>query len=239
MKITLTNNSSYCEVPQVNPLRWKTLHKVGDNEFVDQSGWWKCKDFLNDTVAFFKQGSKFSIYSYKNDIKANDEGVYFLLNFIANKDRFQKNLEVVNKRLNADLGCKVDVVPVDDKKQLIILIPPVCWESTYRISMITLLIRLCNYDQEFKKWEDIWDSKSVLFKDGVVASSHTYFLNNAKTMGFAVPKQFQEYWYYAGPNYNSTKLPKQTGLIIHDDGILSWSMWMEQESKKVKKGATV
>lgn len=234
IKLSLNNHSSYAEEGQVNPLCWKTLLKVGENEFKDQSGWWICKDFLNDCVAFFRTGYKFSIYGWKNDLKVNDEGVYHLLDSLADKQLFLKNLEVINKRLNDDLGCAVEYIDLPEPNRAIILIPPACWETTYRISLITLLIRLSNYSQQFKTWEDFWKAGSVLWTDKNI-SGMKETAKFIKEHGFTVPEQFQKYWYYCGPEQNSEKTPKPYASVIHNCGIVSWVTWMNKALSKQAK----
>lgn len=225
-KIKLSNNTTYSEVGQINPLRWKTLFKEQDGTFCDQSGWVKCKDFYNDTVAYFKENSVFSIYGYQNQIKHNDEGVYFLLKFIKDKPSFFKNMDVVNERLEKDLGCRVNVLDHDENDEVVICIPMPLWESTYRISMVTFVIRLCNYGQEYKCWEDLWDTHAPAYK---VESAFTQDAkNNALQLGFLVPEKFAEYWFYAGPQYNSKEAPKTTGGIIHNNGVSNWSKFMKE-----------
>jgi hypothetical protein len=236
INIKLTNNSTYAEEFQVNPLRWKCLIKTGENEFKDQSGWWICKDFLNDCVAFFESGHKFSIYGWKNDLVLQPEGMYFLLDNLADKQLFVKNLEVINKKLEEQLQCKVDFIDLPDADQAIVLIPTQCWKSTYLISTITLLIRLSNYDKQFKTWEDFWKPNSILAMDKNIFGMPEAgkFINK---YGFIVPEQFQKYWYYAGIE-NSVKNPKPTyNSVIHNCGIVTWVQWMNKELNKKEKVA--
>ena len=223
-KLVLKDNSTYAEEGQKNPIRWKTLFKEQDGSFTDQSGWIKCKDFYNDTVAFFKEGSVFSIYSYQNKIKKNDEGVYFLLKNITERPTFLENIAVVNKRLKEDLGCEVQVWE-QDKEHLMFLIPNELWETTYRISMITMVVRLCNYGIAYKTWEDLWDSHAPVYK---VEHSFTQDAkNNALKWGFQVPEQFREYWWYCSKEYNSKTKPKTVGGTIHNCGVSTWSAGMK------------
>jgi len=224
--ITIKDKTTYAEVPQVNPLKWKTLFKEADNTFVDQSGWIKCKDFYNDTVAFFKAGSVFSIYSYQNQVKKNEEGVYFLLKFIKDKKSFFLNIEMMNKQLFKDLKCSVGVWDHKDD-EVVVLIPNELWESTYRISMVTMVIRLCNYGVLYETWADLWKDKAP-----AISVDHAFTpeaIANAKEYGFLVPKQYKGYWYYAGKAHNSRENPSLTGSIIHNNGVSNWSMFMKQE----------
>jgi hypothetical protein len=225
-KIVQNDKSTYCEVPQTNPLRWKTLFREADGSFVDQSGWIKCKDFYNDTVAYFKEGSVFSIYSYKNAIKKNEEGVYFLLKFIADKESFLHNIEALNPQLSFDLGTCLECWDQGDD-EVVILIPNELWESTYQISLVTMMIRLCNYGVVYEKWDDFFAEKAPI---NTVEHAFTEDAKkNAQKWGFKVPEPFGEYWYYCGPEYNSKVKPKQTGGYIHNNGVSNWSEFMKQE----------
>lgn len=221
----LKNNKTYAEVGQPNPLRWKTLFMEKDGSFTDQSGWVKCKDFYNDTVAFFKAGSVFSIYGYENNIKKNKDGVYFLLRNIHDRDQFLHNIGVMNTQMEKDLGAQVVAWPQEAKDEMVVLLPNEVWESTYRISMVTMCVRLCNYGVKYDRWADFWTTN---------APSHTIdhafspaAIKNAKTLGFKVPDKFSKYWYYCGDDYNSEKKPAQTGGTIHNNGCTNWSMFME------------
>jgi hypothetical protein len=223
--IQIKNNTKYLEVGQINPLRWKTLYRLDGDTFEDQSGWVKCKDFYNDTVAFFKAGSVFSIYGYKNNIKKNDEGVYFLLKFITDKKAFFHNLNTVNTRLFQDLKCSVGAWD-QDSDEMVICIPNELWETTYRISMITYVLRLCNYGITYDKWEDLWHSQAPSHQTDHAFSATA--IKNAKELGFLVPEKFKDYWYFAGKEYNSVTNNKMTGHIIHNNGVSNWSEYMKQ-----------
>jgi len=225
MKLILNNHSTYLEEGQKNPIRWKTLLKMEDGSFTDQSGWIKCKDFFNDSVAFFREGTRFSIYHYKNDIKKNDEGVYFLLSGINDKPSFKDNLEVVNHQLFKDLGCVVQYIDHEDKDKAVILIPNALWETTYRISMISMCVRLCNYGYVYQEWADLWSTHAP-----VCTLEHSFTEDakkNARELGFKVPEKFSKFWWYCGEKYNSDVVKGGTGGTIHNNGVSNWSMFMK------------
>jgi hypothetical protein len=221
--IKLTNDSRYCEVGQTNPLRWKTLFKEKDGSFIDQSGWIKCKDFFNDTLAYFKVGTKFSIYGYKNDIKKNEEGVYFLLKEIKDMDSFIDGLNVMNVRLFKDLKCEVAYWP-QEKGQCVILLPNQIWESTYILSLATMIIRCANYGYKYKEWEDF-------FAPGTPMNTVEHaFTEKAKKFtkehGFLVPKEYRKYWWFFNKQHNSGTNPNATGGTIHNNGACEWTNGM-------------
>jgi hypothetical protein len=227
-KIEQKLTTTYAEVGQINPLRWKTLLRDGDT-FTDQSGWIKCKDFYNDTVAYFKAGTIFNMYGYHNKIEKNEEGVYFLLKYVKDVASFQANLSVINEQLLKDLGTIVSIVPYEGAgDEVVILIPNELWESTYRISMITFVIRLGNYGYKFTDWASLWDTNSPAYTQKEAFDDNAK--KNARELGFKVPDGFEKYWYYAGADHNSEKAPKQTGGIIHNNGCCSWSRAMKEAS---------
>jgi hypothetical protein len=156
-------------------------------------------------VAFFKAGSVFSIYGYQNDIKKNDEGVYFLLKFVKDKPTFFHNLEVVNTQLFDDLDCIITSEDHTDD-EVVICIPLELWESTYRISMITMVVRLCNYGVKYVDWADMWNTHAPAHQ--IEHAFTTEAKQNAASLGFKVPKGFEKYWYYSGPECNSEKRPQ-------------------------------
>jgi hypothetical protein len=218
-KFIFSNNTTYSEVSQVNPMRWKTLFREDANTFTDQSGWIKCKDFYNDTVAFFRNGMKFGIYGYINSIKKNTEGVYFLLKGLKDKKSFLANLDVINKRLKKDLNCSLSTTDVpDEADQMVVLIPNECWESTYRISLVTMCIRLSNYGVTYQNWEDIWSDGAPWVIDKVFDKLVSAYVSKN---GFTVPMEFSKYWYYSGSNHNSEQLT-HSNHIIHDCGVMTW-----------------
>jgi hypothetical protein len=223
--LKLNDKSAYIEIGQRNALRWKTLFREGDI-FTDQSGWIKCKDFFNDTVAFFKAGTVFSIYGYKNNIKKNEEGVYILLKYINDMPSFKSNMEIINQQLKKDLGCVLEMHDTKEKDEQIVLIPTALWETTYRISLVTFVIRLCNYGYKYKEWYNFFDQEAPACQ-----LEHAFTpqaMKMAKELGFKVPEKFAKYWYYAGETYNSEKAPTAQGGIIHNNGCSNWNMYMEK-----------
>lgn len=235
IKLTLTNTASYAEEGQINPLKWKCLYREpGTNNFKDTSGWWICKDFLNDCVAYYAIGYKFGVYGWGNAIQKNDEGMYLLLKNVKDRDLFLQNLEVINKRMNEDLGVVLAAMPLEPVDQLIILIPTELFKNTYLISEITLLIRLSNYGKKFSAWKDFFGDILHHDKPHVDMAPFGKF---ASENGFHIPQQFQKYWYYCGPTSNSETNPKGQSYTIHNCGVVSWVMAMNTQMKKEKVAA--
>lgn len=229
MKIILNTNTTYCEVGQVNPLRWKTMFKQDNGDFVDQSGWIKCKDFFNDTVAYFNAGVEFAIYGYKNKIKKNDDGVWMLLKHIKEPEVFAANIGVLNTQLTKDGLGLLQLINTDKQDEYLCLIPNDLWATTYHISLITMAIRLCNYGIKYEKWEDFWMPKSPCQAIDRVFSAAA--CQGVTKHGFKVPEGFQDYWWFAGPSHNSKVVAKDklpgVSLTIHNNGVVNWTNYMK------------
>jgi hypothetical protein len=145
IKIASIPSASYAEVSQKSDMRWAVVHVNEEGVATGQHGWWKCKDFLNDSVIFLATGREFPMYGYQNKLTLNEEGAFVALKNIP--DFFKDNLAHLNHFLAGrdmppiswvehDKGCKVEAV---------IIIPTFYWESTFTISAITSMIRSCVY----------------------------------------------------------------------------------------------
>ena len=208
----------YAEIPQTNPLLWQILYKKAD-VLSSQSHRLKCKDFFNDVVAWKVAKRKFSIYGFQNSVKFNRNGLWLHLTNIANLDRFKANLAVVQVQLLKDLGCTCQYQ--DMEKGLALLIPTKVWKSTYYISLLSMVIRCCNYDKTYATWEDIFaeDSPMAMVDGAFTKKAREYTCKN----GFILPKEVSHMWYNAGHGWNSdTKAKEATGSIVHNNGVCNW-----------------
>lgn len=226
LDITLTHNETYSENPQVNSLRWRIMYKNEDGSFVDQAAVMKCKDIFNDVVAKITGDKEFVKYYFNNSsIKSNQEGIYILLTGVNSpKTKFAQNvLTILNPRLEKDLGCIVEL-EVEDEKTMI-LIPPKVWTSTYYISLLSLLIRGCNYNILIKDWDHLF---TVLYENEGVNTCSIGFPYLRKEhcqqlceVGFNVPLAEKHWFYASGMNsekYDDYSLPS----VVHDNGVVSW-----------------
>jgi hypothetical protein len=221
LKLNILKNhkhTPYAEIPQANPLLWQILHKKVD-VLTSQSSRLKCKDFFNDVVAWKVAKKKFSIYGFSNEVKFNRNGLWVHLTEIAKKERFKANLAIVDARLQADLKCNMTYQDTEDG--LALLVPPAVWKSTYYISLLSMVIRCCNYDKEYKTWEEIFaaDSPMAMVDGAFNLKAREYTCKN----GFILPKAVSHMWYNAGHGWNSdTKAKEATGSIVHNNGVCSW-----------------
>lgn len=218
-----SKNVIYQEMSQANPLLWRILDKKGD-VFTDQSGEIRCKDFFNDIVAWKHGGHKFSIYKFNNEITFNRGGLWFLLTNVYDTDQFVTNMLILNEKLTEQLKCRMKIVPVPEG--VLIQIPTPLWKSTYRISTITSLIRLCNYKKTFEKWEDFFGV------DSPVHTTETNWNNKTRVFvqknGFKLNSKYSKYWYFSTFGYTSAGDKPISPKIVHNNGMCDWVKAIEQ-----------
>lgn len=227
LKITLTHYETYAENFQPNPIRWRLMYKYEDGSFVDQAAVMKCKDFFNDVVAKVTGNKCFSKYSFDNStIKSNKEGIYILLTGIQSpKTVFAKNIKaLVNPRLKQDLGCEVSLK--HGNKCVMLLVPSKVWTSTYYISLLSLLIRGCNYNEIVPSWEQLF--KLLCEKEGRYANpsgcgylekEHCKALSET---GFKVAKA-EKYWFYQNEGCHNEQFEEYSlSTIVHNNGVVAW-----------------
>lgn len=216
MKIKFNNaikSGSYAEIPQTNKLRWINCFKEKDGTFSHESLVWKCKDFLNEIVRKY-QGQNSSIYGYDaGSMRVNDDGVWHRLLYIENKEVFLKNLGSISK-LPGYVPIEIydcEKAPQDDKEGLMIFIPKYYFENTYRISVLTYLIRVSNVGQVIKDFTN-HPTKSI---DNPSPNYHDAIIKR----GFVEP--VKNHWYYVGKAYTNLKAPANT-LSVHNCGMDCW-----------------
>lgn len=207
------------ESSQVNPLRWRIMYREKDI-LTSQAQLMKCKDYFNDLVAL-RKGHVFTVYGFKNDtVKFNKWGLYILLTEVGKADQFIGNVEkAINVRLKADMGTSIRCWKQDDKS-VVIRIPNKMWESTYYISLLTMMLRVCNNNVEFSSWDDLYSDKSPL---NTVERSFTQDAKLfTKHLGFKLPI---DTWYYYNSQYNGmgeVNIAAIGGSTIHNNGCSAW-----------------
>lgn len=226
LNITLTHNETYSENPQPNSIRWRIMYKNEDGSFVDQAAVMKCKDFFNDVVAKVTGNKEFIKYIFDNkDIKSNEEGIYLLLTGLNSpKTIFARNVEnIINPRLKEELGCVV-LMEIEPEK-VMMLVPKKVWSSTYYISLLSLLIRGCNYNEKVDGWDEMFRllyTKEGLYNNptgcGYLKEEHIKVLSE---VGFNVPLA-EKHWFYSS-GVNSEKYEDYNlSSIVHNNGVVEW-----------------
>lgn len=218
IKLTLTNTFGlYSENNQPNPIRWTILRQDGDESFVNVSNKFRCKDYFNDVVYNLQTGQNLVAYGFDTTpLKLNkDEPVPLLLSDL--DDCFEVNLQMLNTYLDANILPTIDYKVV--KQGTIVFIDPWYWKSTYRISLLTLIIRLLNY-KEIASFDALAAYKAFPYQD-----QEKWDAVVKKKMFFHTPEKWNKYVWYTDPNYNSEKIKLvdyNTATVVHNNGVLSW-----------------
>lgn len=215
-KVVLKDFPTYAEEGQPNPLRWYILKPTGLNTFENVSAVIKCKDFFNDLAYTLQTGKSFGIYRFNAgtmDLK-KDQPVYMLLT--ETTQNFRHNLGVMNQWLASQ-----NIPPVteqDSTKGLVVCFDPWYWKNTYRISLISLIVRLMNVDTKFGSFDEVVKHTQFAPKDQAKWTAVV-----KKNIFFNVSKKFDKYVWYCGPEHNSEKELSYVSSYVHNNGVLSWS----------------
>ena len=223
INILKKHKGQYAEIDQPNPLRWRIMHRSKD-VLTSQSCLIKCKDFFNDVVAWKKAKKAFVIYGFRNNIKFNREGLYLHLTEVGEMDVFVNNLYKVNQRVFDDLKVYLEYFIMDDQS-IVILIPNKVWSNTYYISLVSMMIRLCNYNVKYDTWESFFDDNAP------INTVEEAFNDNAKAFtqknGFKLLTKYRKLWYNSTDGWNSASGKELMGSIIHNNGVCDWVKSME------------
>ncbi len=206
------------EAPQRNPLRWTFVRKEKQTLF-QIAPQMKCKDYFNDVVALYKSGRRFTEYGFPNElVPMGKRGICVLLDNV-NREVFLHNLEVLNKQIVADTGDTIThSIKLENKEQVLIHIPVSLFESTYLISLTTMLLRVGNYNKKFSSYEDFFSESSPM------NSIEQSFTQHAKTLAkehkFKSPRE--GHWrYIPGALTKSDEEVHQNH--IHYNGVSNWA----------------
>lgn len=218
-KFTIINDhddvsDQYGQVGQSNPLRYQFAQR-SKRELRLKGAPMSCRDFFNDAVASYHGYTK-RHYGYDTtQIKFNRYGLYVYYTNVTNPEQFIQNIEqAINPQLLKDTGSKV-VCHAHDKSSVVVRIPTAVLKYTWRMSLLTQLIRNSNYGVSY----DSWDS---LFKNWPVTERtfDTSTKKLCKKQGF---KPLFEAWWYSNRLYNGNTLPDGVSMSdflssIHGNG---------------------
>jgi len=217
------HKGQYAEIDQPNPLRWRIMHH-SKGVLTSQSCLIKCKDFFNDVVAWKKAKKAFVIYGFRNDIKFNKEGLYLHLTEVGEIDVFLNNLYKLNQRVFDDLKVYLEYTVMDDHS-IVVMIPNKLWSNTYYISLVSMMIRLCNYNVKYDTWDSFFDDNAP------INTVEEAFNDKAKTFaqknGFKLLTKYRKLWYNSTDGWNSASGKELIGSIIHNNGVCDWVKSME------------
>jgi hypothetical protein len=223
MKITYTHKNTYAEEGQPNPIRWLILSGTPETGFKNESEWLKCKDFFNDYAVAYQGGKRFNIYGFDTSnmhIPKTGEPVYIAVK--ETTEYFDVNMGVVNQWLS-DRGLpRISCHKGTNDADYVLEFPEYFFRNTYNISLISLIIRLCNIEYFFKDFEEMKVYQTFPQKD-----QQKWNQVVAKDVFFNIPKKLQEYIWYCGKQHNSKNPPADYALssLVHNCGVLTWQSY--------------
>lgn len=229
MAITITNKGSYSEEGQPNPMRWMLLSQITSGTYQNESAWLKCKDFFNDLAYTMQTDKSFEIYSFdagkmKASFENSDDCINMLLDVLT--PTFIHNLEIINKWLDDRQNLPHIYWEKQDKGKVFITFDPIYFKNTYNISLISLIIRLCNYDNMvFNTFKDLEDCKK--FPHGDQWKWDTVV---KKGIYFNLPVALQKYVWYEDATHNSETIKDGYMIpqLVHNNGVVAWTKAMEK-----------
>jgi len=209
----------YIENGQPNPIQWYILKETEDG-FINQTDAFKCKDFLNDVVYYLNTKQSFSIYEFDTsilkDISLEKPLPLYLTNLCP---KFIDNInKVVNPWFKENGWPQLDVHKVEETTAILFL-DPFYLKNTYNVSLVTLIVRLCNY-QPFNSFKEL---KAYKYPYQDQALWDTALDNN---IYFNLPDKVKEYIWYQGDGYNNKKMVHtdyRTTSYVHNCGFVAWS----------------
>jgi hypothetical protein len=217
----------YNEAGQRNNMRWRIMYREGDT-LVSQAGIMKCKDYFNDLVAR-RKGHVFSVYGFNNqDIKFNKWGVYLHLTGIDKPEQFCDNVDKgINVRLKQDQKTSIRTW-IHDEHSVVVRIPTKLWESTYYISLVTMMLRVCNNNVDITCWDDFYEANSPL--NTLETSFNGHAKSISKKLAFKAPLAT---WYYSGPSHNGDTIEATgvNGTMIHNNGVSTWCTYLTEAQR--------
>ena len=213
----------YSEIGQPNPLRWEILYQDEKGVFQPQTGKMKCKDFFNDLVSKIMANHDVYIYGFNTaTCQVNETGVWFRLSNVEDQKQFINNANNVINPLLSEQQCTTISLYRLPRNKVLVFIPKIVFTSTYYVSLITYLLRLCNYGQELKSFHDALNHNVTSIDNALNANA----LSLARQWEFKVPEKFSKYWYYAGDHYNNVTISTPiSASVVHNNGVCQWAYY--------------
>jgi len=202
-----TLRCNYTESSQANPLRWVMLRQIAEDAYVNTTFEFKCKDYLNDFVINAHGVPEFEIYGMKSTAGETDkDGGFTILLRNVTIPLINNVNNVINKEFGPVWGVnltfitddQLDVQGLDKVPSVIVKISKEALVSTFRISLISLLIRQCNVDVTYESFDDLVRSRAFQETSYIEGP----YLRVLLEKRYNFPEQ-EEYFWYSSPKYNS------------------------------------
>lgn len=215
----LSRSEQLTESGQRNPIRWICLQHISEDSFKNTTPWFKCKDYFNDAVVWWHQKIKFSVYGMSSDSFVFNEDGSMYVGVKNTTDQFQSNLCLLDK-IESGMGCKVTVMgQVSDVT--VLHLSKECFQSTFRISMVTWLIRMANVGKTYTTYQDVFNDTVEMEYVSIFSTSLTTKL---KELDYSKVNE-DGYQWYCGPAYNSkvtAEISPYLATSVHNCGVATW-----------------
>jgi hypothetical protein len=155
----------YSEISQSNSLRYMMLKRDSEHTFNNTTNEFKCRDFFNDFAYSLNTGEEFTKYGMFSTAAKLDveDRVWMLLKYTAFGLKHNINAVLLPKLKETWADIDINIHPniiVNQRKPtctLLISLNKACFASTFRISVITQVLRNCNRDTCFENWEQCYN----------------------------------------------------------------------------------
>ena len=159
-------NGHYNELSQYNPMTWSIgSFDKSANTFYPLVRPMKCRDYFNDVAYIYTAEDNipitisrtykqygFEVFDLPYQMFRTQGGIHILLQNLC--PEFQAHVEgplveFLEKHKAEQLP--EFIFDEQDKTKCVVFIPDFYWRRTYRVSLLTQLIRMCNYPKDFSK----------------------------------------------------------------------------------------
>lgn len=220
IKITKSDWPALTEVFQANSIRWMFLYQKEDGTFENTGPWIKCRDYFNDVAVAYNGGPRITVYGLSTvGMKIPPKGEPFHVLLKGLTAAFYDNIKILQEYLDDNEIPNFNVEKVNGDGEALLTLDPYFMQSTYHLSLITLMLRLANDVKKYESWEE--------FRDQVRQNGDGNLWNQVKQKNiyFNLPATVKDYYWFAGSNFNSKKSdlkPSQIHYTLHNNGVISW-----------------
>jgi len=208
---------SLTESGQVNPIRWAIVQRDGD-VLTPLSAWFKCKDYFNDVVAA-KNGIFFEKYGFDNTnvVVKGEEGLWVYVKDIYHMPTFRKNVAAVTNPDHLVALTRMTATTA------LLFIPEYYFVNTYRISLLTYLIRLGNMPKSeaviFESTHQALGTTEAIISPGLTPQGRDF----AQQWGWDA-REGDKYWWRFSKFTNKSTWDDNYRGYIHNCGVSNWSI---------------